>query len=133
MTQSLSMTCEGLEERSSSTSRTCTFPARQDAGYGSRPLTGTNLGRSGSRLIGGGGMTSRASTPQSRTFGRQTNYLIFCTHNHIWNWSMETPPHSSEEEERLKRENAILRSRIVILEAEVQRLKAKTINVWGDS
>jgi len=45
---------------------------------------------------------------------------------------METQDYSSQEVERLKNENATLRRRILILEAEVTRLQAKVINVWGE-
>ena len=45
---------------------------------------------------------------------------------------METQDYSSQEVERLKSENAMLRRRILILEAEVTRLQAKVINVWGE-
>ena len=45
---------------------------------------------------------------------------------------METQQPSSPEEERLKSENAILRKRIQMLEAEMQRLRLKLVSVWGE-
>jgi len=46
---------------------------------------------------------------------------------------METPPHSSKEEERLKKEIATLRKRIQTLVAEIDRLRRKMESTWGES
>ena len=46
---------------------------------------------------------------------------------------METQASSCPEVERLKNENDTLRKRIRMLEEELSRLRAKVVNVWGDS
>lgn len=46
---------------------------------------------------------------------------------------MQKPEASSQEVERLRNENTILRERIKRLAAEVERLRAKAINMWGDA
>ena len=46
---------------------------------------------------------------------------------------METQASSSPEVERLKNENDTLRKRIRMLEAELLRLQAKVVNVWGEA
>lgn len=46
---------------------------------------------------------------------------------------METPHCSVAEAERLKRENDMLRKRVRMLAAELDRLKAKLINTWGEA
>lgn len=133
MTQSSLMTCVDLDESGSSTSPTCTSAAPRDAGCGLVPLTGTSLGRPRSRLTGGEDIRFLASTHPSRTCDQPKSYLIFCIHIHIWIWSMETPPCSSTEEEKLKTENDTLRRKIALLEEEILRLQAKSISMWGDA
>lgn len=46
---------------------------------------------------------------------------------------METPNCSVAEAERLRRENDMLRKRVQMLAAELERLKAKQINTWGEA
>jgi molecular chaperone GrpE (heat shock protein) len=46
---------------------------------------------------------------------------------------METPQHSSKEEERLKKEIATLRKRIQTLVAEIDRLRRRLESTWGES
>lgn len=46
---------------------------------------------------------------------------------------MQTPEASSQEVERLKSENTILKEKIRKLAAELDRLKAKAISMWGDA
>ncbi len=46
---------------------------------------------------------------------------------------METPVSSSEEEERLRKENDTLRKRIRMLEAEMERLRRKLESTWGEA
>lgn len=57
----------------------------------------------------------------------QTSY----THITILSLSMETAEYSSQEAERLKSENATLRGRIQMLEAEIARLRDKLVSAWG--
>lgn len=45
---------------------------------------------------------------------------------------MEKQDSSSPEAERLKNENATLQKRIRMLEAELIRLRARLVNVWGE-
>jgi len=44
---------------------------------------------------------------------------------------METPPHSSAAEERLKAEIESLRKTIRSLEREIARLRARLVSAWG--
>ena len=46
---------------------------------------------------------------------------------------MEKRPASSQEEERLRKENDTLRRRIQMLEAEMEVLRAKLLNIWGEA
>jgi chaperonin cofactor prefoldin len=46
---------------------------------------------------------------------------------------MEKQEPSSPEVERLKNENATLRKRIRMLEAELLRLQAKLVSTWGEA
>ena len=46
---------------------------------------------------------------------------------------METQVSSSEEEERLRRENDLLRKRIQMLEAAMERLRRKLESTWGEA
>jgi hypothetical protein len=132
MTPSSLMTCEGLEESDCSTSLTSTSASPLADGSGSLPLIGTNLGRSRRFSTEAAGMTFPRSSPQSGSCDQPTNSPTFFTHITIWTLSMETLNCSSAEAERLRSENATLRTRILILEAEVMRLQAKVINVWGE-
>lgn len=78
-------------------------------------------------------ISSRRSSPQRNAFVPRTRWLIFYIRMGIWSGLMQTQEASSQEVERLKKENTILRERIKKLAAEVERLKAKAINMWGDS
>lgn len=125
--------CEGLGERQLSISPTSTSLARPDAGYGLVPWTAIIHGSRRLCLTAGGATPFPASTPQSLTSVRRGNYWSCFIHIHIWTWSMETRDCSQAEAERLKRENAMLRQRIAALEAEILRLQAKAISVWGEA
>ena len=132
MTPSSSMTCEGSGESASSIWPTCTEASPPDDGCGSAVLTGTNLGRRPQHLTAAEATRFRASMPPGRTCGRPTRLLICSIHIHISDSLMATQDCSSPEVERLKKENATLLSRIRTLEAEIVRLQAKIINVWGE-
>lgn len=131
MTPSLSMTSEVLEENESSTSLTCTSPGRQGSGSGSLPLTGTVHGPSRWYSTGDETMRSpRWSRPKS-SCDQPINLSVTYTHITYWTLSMETPDYSSQEVARLKSENDTLRARLLVLEAEVARLRDKLVNAWG--
>ena len=65
--------------------------------------------------------------------GPHSSLSISCIHITYWGSSMETPQHSSKEEERLKKEIATLRKRIQTLVAENDRLRRKMESTWGES
>jgi cell division protein FtsB len=46
---------------------------------------------------------------------------------------MDKPTGSSAEEAKLKDEIRTLRKRIQMLEAEIQRLRQKVVNAWGEA
>jgi hypothetical protein len=131
MTPSSLMTSEDLAEKQSSTSHTCTSPDKQASGSGSLPLTGTVHGPS--RLSSTAGETMRSprwSHPRS-SCDQPINLLVTYTHITYWTLSMETADYSSQEVARLKSENDTLRARLLVLEAEVERLRNKLISAWG--
>ena len=74
---------------------------------------------------------SRRLSPPGDSCDPPANLSISCIRMTYWTSSMETPPHSSQEEERLKSEIAILLARIRILETEIQRLRDKLASTWG--
>lgn len=76
-------------------------------------------------------MTFRPSLPRRSSCDRPANLLISYTHITIWTLSMEKPDYSSQEVEKLKSENATLRGRIQMLEAEIARLRDKLVSAWG--
>ena len=131
MTPSLLMTSAVLDENESRTLHTCTSPDRQASGYGSLPLTGTVHGQS--RLSSTAGATMRSprwSLPDDSCDQPISLSLTF-THITYWTSSMETADYSSQEVARLKNENDTLRARLVVLEAEVARLRDKLVSAWG--
>ena len=131
MTQSLSMTCEVLEESDCSTSPTSISQGQPESGSGSLPLTGTNLGRNRLSLTEGEDITFRPSLPQRSSCDRPANLLISYTHITIWTLSMENLDCSSQEVEKLKSENATLRGHIQMLEVILANLREKLVSVWG--
>ncbi len=133
MTQSLSMTCEGLDERASGTSPMSTLVGQLESGSGFRRWTEMEPGERRSRSTAGVAMRFRSLSLQSDSCGRHSNLSITCIHITYWGSSMETPQHSSKEEERLKKEIATLRKRIQTLVAEIDRLRRRLESTWGES
>ena len=131
MTPSLLMTSEVLEENESSTSLTCTSPDRQASGSGSLPLTGTVHGPSRWSSTAGETMRSPRWSPPEDSYDHPASLRLTFTHITYWTSSMETADCSSQEAERLKSENDTLRARLLVLEAEVERLRNKLISAWG--
>lgn len=131
MTQSLSMTCEVLEESDCSTLPTCTSLSQPESGCGSLPLTGTVHGRNRLSLTEGGGMTFRPSLLPRSSSDQPANSPTFYTHITIWTLSMETQDYSFSEVEKLKSENATLRGHIQMLEVIIANLRDKLVSTWG--
>ena len=125
-------TCEVSAESQSATSPMSTCPSPLASGCGSRPLTATNRGMSPKHLTARGSMSCRSSLRPSGFSDPHHNSPPCFTHITSWTSLMETPPHSFQEVERLKSANATLLARIRTLEAEIQRIRAKIVNTWGD-
>ena len=77
-------------------------------------------------------MTFPPSSHRGGSCDPHASLLICCIRMTTWTLSMEKPDCSSQEEERLKKENDTLRRRIQMLEAEISRLRAKLISTWGE-
>jgi hypothetical protein len=131
MTPSSLMTSEVLEENESSTSHTCTSPDKQASGSGSLPLTGTIHGPSRLSSTAGATMRSPRWSPPEGSYDQPINLSLTFTHITYWTSLMETADYSSQEAERLKSENDTLRARLLVLQAEVERLRDKLVSAWG--
>jgi hypothetical protein len=131
MTPSLLMTLEDLEEKQSSTSHTCSSPDKQASGSGSLPLIGTVHGPSRWCSTAGETMRSPRWSPPEDSYDHPTSLRLTFTHITYWTSLMETADCSSQEVARLKSENDTLRARLLVLEAEVARLRDKLVSAWG--
>jgi len=131
MTQCSLMTCEDLDASDCSTLPTSTSLGQQESGCGSLPLIGTTVGRNRLSSTEGEGMTFQPSLLPRSSSDQPANLQTSYTHITILSLSMETAEYSSQEAERLKSENATLRGRIQMLEAEIARLRDKLVSAWG--
>ena len=80
-------------------------------------------------MIGDAGIRCRLSSHQKVICVLRRNLSDYCTRIHYWRWSQVTQGCSSTEEEKVKQ----LTKRIQQLEAEVARLRAKLIGMWGEA